>query len=183
MMAGVPEPASRPLTPKRTPGLRPAYALAGLVCGALVGEILSFAFGVMTGHLHAVPIIVPIGAVIGAARGSAVSVRVVGDQLKITNPLRRYRITAEQVSKLVSVPGSRLGFGPSLGLLMTQGYAELPIRALRFTRPGRAIAQGSARAGAFADVARWARQHQIPLRASAESWNALLRDQADASAQ
>jgi hypothetical protein len=177
MMDLVDEPASHRHTPQRTAGLRLTYTLAGAVCGAGLGTFVALCAGLIVTHLGAIPTVAAVGAVIGAARGSAVSVRVVGDDLRITNPFRRYRVSADRVAKIVSVPGSNLRLGASLGLLMKQGYQEIPVRALRFPRPGETIDPRSRRAAAFGDVARWARRNEIPFRTSAENWNALLRDQ------
>jgi hypothetical protein len=180
MMDAVSEPASHPPTPQRTAGLRPAYALAGAVCGGALGTFLALCAGLIITHLGAIPTVAAIGAVVGAARGSAVSVRVVGDDLRITNPFRRYRVSADRVAKIVSVPGSSLRLGASLGLLMRESSLEIPVRALRFPRPGGLADPRSRRAAAFGDVARWAQRNEIAFRASAESWNALLREQVTA---
>jgi hypothetical protein len=174
------EPTNRATVPVRSAGVRIEYALAGAVLGALIGLVVGLLVTVTLTKLGTIAnptgsglgALTGIGAIIGAARGSAVSTRIVRAGLRITNPLRRYTLPADQIAKIVSVPASSGRRGATLGVMLADSYVQIPIRALRLP----ALGQGRSRPAApFADIARWAHANDIPFRASAEEWNALLR--------
>lgn len=175
--------ASRPI---RSAGVRLEYALAGAVTGAALALVIGVIVTLTLTKLGTINSptgggiagLAGLGAIVGAARGSAVSTRVMRAGLRITNPLRRHTLAADQVSKIVSVPGSSGRRPACLGVMLTGSYVQIPIRALRLPRLGSGHPTPSGRAAVFADIARWAQQHEIPFRASAEEWNALLRAEA-----
>lgn len=178
------DPINRATAPVRSAGVRIEYALAGAVVGALIGLVVGLLGTLSLSKLGTIAnptgsglgALTGIGAIIGAARGSAVSTRIVRAGLRITNPLRRYTLRADQIAKIVSVPASSGRRGATLGVMLADTYVQIPVRALRLPPLGR---RRSRPAGPYVDIARWASANDIPFRASADEWNALLRAGAD----